>query len=96
GSPPWHHDRAIECLGDLEAPRHRARTSKVWADLGRVPDRPGQAGNISMTLADEAKTIKFLTRDRDTKFTASFDAVLTAEGTRIIKTSVRETPSANG
>jgi putative transposase len=47
-----------------------------------------QARNLLMNLDDHADSFKFLIRDRDAKFTAAFDAVLTAAGTRIIKTPV--------
>jgi hypothetical protein len=57
-----------------------------------------QARTIAMDLADQANALKFLIRDRDTKFTASFDAVFAAGGTRIIKSPVRHpgpTPSVS-
>jgi putative transposase len=53
-----------------------------------------QARSLLMNLEGRADDLKFLIRDRDTKFTAAFDAVFTAAGVRIIKTPVR-VPRAN-
>ena len=52
-----------------------------------------QARNISMELAAQTNPVKFI-RDRDTKFTASFDAIFAAGGTRVITTPIRA-PRAN-
>ncbi|MHB2022900.1 MAG: integrase core domain-containing protein [Mycobacteriales bacterium] len=52
------------------------------------------ARNLLADLADAGLAMKFLIRDRDTKFTGKFDEVFRAEGLRIIRTPVRS-PRAN-
>ena len=63
-----------------------AHPSGAWATQ--------QARNLLMNLEGRANHLKFLIRDRDTKFTAGFDAVFTATGVRIVKTPV-QAPRAN-
>jgi len=78
-----HHDnRRVHLAGVTEHP------TATWV-LQR-------ARTLLMDLEDRAGTraIKFLIRDRDTKFTAAFDAVFTAIGARILRTPVRA-PRAN-
>ena len=48
-----------------------------------------QARNLLMDLGERATQFRFVIRDRDSKFTAMFDHVLTGSGMRIIKTPVR-------
>jgi putative transposase len=42
-----------------------------------------------MDLQDAGATVKYLVRDRDSRYTATFDAVLNDEGIAIMKTGIR-------
>jgi putative transposase len=63
--------------------------------LGGVTEHPTsewtvqQARNLALTLGQRFEDIRFLIRDRGSNFTASFDAVFQATGTRILRTAVR-------
>ncbi|GAB3901856.1 integrase core domain-containing protein [Kibdelosporangium lantanae] len=49
-----------------------------------------QARNLIMDLQDAgATTVKYLIRDRDSKYTAAFDTVLADSGITIVKTGIR-------
>jgi putative transposase len=48
-----------------------------------------QARNLLMELEERSGSLRFLVRDRDTKFTAAFDAVVAAEAIQVLRTPVR-------
>jgi transposase InsO family protein len=50
--------------------------------------------NLLMDLDERAESLTFLLRDRDTKFTAAFDAVFTPAGIRILRSPI-QAPRAN-
>jgi putative transposase len=52
------------------------------------------ARNLLMDLDEHAQRFHFFIRDRDAKFTAAFDTVLTAAGIQVLKTPPRA-PKAN-
>ena len=53
-----------------------------------------QARNVTQDLDDQGIGMKFLLRDRDTKYVASFDTVFTGGGAQVLRTPFR-TPNAN-
>jgi putative transposase len=53
-----------------------------------------QARELAWSLAERASPLRFVIRDRDTKFNGAFDEVFRSEGIAIIKTPIRA-PKAN-
>jgi putative transposase len=52
------------------------------------------ARNFAADLEEQEPPFRFLLRDRDTKFTASFDAVMASAGIKVVRTPV-QAPRAN-
>jgi putative transposase len=53
-----------------------------------------QARNLMLVLGDQGRQVRFLLRDRDAKFTRSFDDVFGSEGAEVLRTPV-QAPNAN-
>jgi putative transposase len=87
----FHVDTVLKRLYVLVFIEHETRRMH----LGGVTANPTgewtaqQARNLALTLGERFGDINFLIRDRGSNFTASFDAVFQASGTRILRTAVQ-------
>ena len=70
-----------------------ARENPRWGCV-RIGWVTQQARNLALDLDDRSAAIRFLIRDRDTKFSRSFDEVVRSEGARVILMPIRA-PNAN-
>ena len=64
----------------------------TWAASPRTPPVTGQCSRpatLPSSSASGSRDIRFLVRDRGSNFTAAFDAVFQATGTRILRTAVQ-------
>jgi hypothetical protein len=85
--------RRLYALFSIELDTRRVQLSGITTNpVGEWVTQ--QARNLSFVLAEQGRQAKFLIRDRDAKFTASFDEVFAPEGIRNIATPIRS-PRAN-
>ena len=87
----WLRTLYVLLFIELSSRRIHLSASTAHPDAAWVTQ---QARNIAMDLDGRSPTIRFLIRDRDTKFVGPFDEVFRSEGAKVIQTPVRA-PNAN-
>ena len=87
----WLRTLYVLVFIELGSRRIHISPSTVHPDSAWVTQ---QARNLALRLDGRSPAVRFLIRDRDTKFSRSFDTVLWSEGMRVIRTPVRA-PNAN-
>ena len=81
-------------MGSATTPCSSSRSSDDVVHLLGVTTQPNgswvtqMARNLAWDLQEAKRTIRFLVRDRDAKFTAAFDEVLKTEGIETLRTPV--------
>jgi putative transposase len=85
--------RRIYVLFFIELQRRRVHLAGLTGNLDGawVVQQPR---NLTMTLAERPRPVRFLVHDRDAKFSAAFDEVFRSEGARVIRTPI-QAPNAN-
>src|SRR5664280_2447338 len=89
--PAWLRTLYVLVFIELGSRRIHLSPSTAHPDSAWVTQ---QARNLVMDLDGHSPAIRFLIRDRDTKFCRPFDTVLRSEGMRVIRTPFRA-PNAN-
>jgi putative transposase len=87
----WLQTLYVLLFIELGSRRIHLSASTAHPDAAWVTE---QARNLTMELDDRPTAIRFLIRDRDTKFVGPFDEVFRSEGARVILTPIRA-PNAN-
>src|SRR5665811_181759 len=87
----WLQTLYVLLFIELGSRRIHLSASTVHPDAAWVTQ---QARNLTLDLDDRSTAIRFLIRDRDTKFVAPFDEVFRSEGAKVIPTPIRA-PNAN-
>ena len=87
----WLRTLYVLVFIELGSRRIHLRPATAHPDSAWVTE---QARNLAMALDDRSLASRFLIRDRDSKYSRSFDAVLRSEGMRVIRTPFRA-PNAN-